>query len=477
MRSGPLIIILVMTTFLLSLGFGLMFLINSNTQRYKKQLVDNHIIISDLFARDITPNLTFSYKDGVKSVIKKLITIPSINYAEVRDEFDKIVADYTKPNVEKEIIPKLIEDDFLFIGDILHLKKSIFQDEIYTGYLYYQINTDQLESQINELLWSIFITMLIALFLAFILSIVIQKIITKPILNLNNIIRKVGVDKNYEIKIKREGFGEISDLFASFSNMISEIHSYDLQSKKSNIKLKLYTKELEESNEDLQNFAYVASHDLQEPLRKIVTFSSRLTDIDNEKLDDKSKKFLEIITKSSVRMQNLISDLLTFSRIKSNEKTYKKYDLNRIIQEVIDDLQLLIKKTNTIIKVDRLPKIEADVIQIRQVFQNIISNSIKYAKKNVTPIIHIKLIKQNRKSVEIHCIDNGIGFKNEYADKIFTIFQRLHGKNEYDGTGLGLAIVRKIIQRHGGEISAVSELGVGSSFIIKLPLKHLKSNI
>lgn len=467
-----LIIIMVLSVFIISLLIGGTYLIKTDEDRFKEELVEYHLTISDLFARDIASNLTFYYKEGIKNTVEKLRSIPSINYAEVYGETDTVVTSYTKMGRTKVDVPLFNTKSYIFVENMLHLRKTIIQDGVYTGYLYFQINMEAMKSHKNDLYKSMAITFLIILVLAVVLSILFQKIITKPILELKQITTDMAGSNQYDNKIEVKGYGEIRSLYKSFSMMISEINSYNAQTIEANNKLKKYTHELEDSNKELENFAYVASHDLQEPLRKILTFSSRIDELEKDDLNERFVKYLEIITRSSYRMQSLINDLLTFSRVKTDVKHIKKIDLNVVLKDVLDDLDLMINKFKAKILADKLPMIEGEEIQLRQVFQNIISNSIKYAKPGVSPEINIRILKNTNSLVEISFDDNGIGFKNDYAEKIFTIFQRLHGKNEYEGTGLGLAIVRKIVQRHNGSIYAKGELGKGATFILNLPKKQ-----
>lgn len=241
--------------------------------------------------------------------------------------------------------------------------------------------------------------------------------------------------------------------------------------------LKIHTKKLEVSNRELQDFASVAAHDLQEPLRKIQSFSDRLQTKARESLGDDAKDYLDRIMTSAQRMQTLIDDLLTYSRVTTKAEPFASVDLNAIITSVISDLEVRLEQSGGKIYLNDLPMLEADPTQMRQLFQNLISNALKFHRKEVPPLVKIAARAVQHPSFsggafEMRISDNGIGFDEKYLDRIFTIFQRLHGRFEYEGTGIGLAVVRKIVDRHGGHITATSRLGEGSTFIITLPAKQ-----
>lgn len=242
--------------------------------------------------------------------------------------------------------------------------------------------------------------------------------------------------------------------------------------------LKEANKELETSNAELQQYAFIASHDLQEPLRKIITFSQ----IVKERFDNNADagQYINRIIASSERMRTLINDLLSYSKLAVTPE-FVKIELNLIVQDTITDLELPIKETKANIEVEALPSIEIIPDQMRQVFQNILSNAIKFSKPNTLPQIKIWSDNTGEKSVEskplttadycrIYIKDNGIGFNEQYLDKIFTMFQRLHGRAEYEGTGIGLSIVKKIVEKHNGLVTAKSKEGEGTTFILVLPV-------
>lgn len=243
--------------------------------------------------------------------------------------------------------------------------------------------------------------------------------------------------------------------------------------------------ELNRSNADLEQFAYVSSHDLQEPLRKIRAFSDRLMRKHADSLNEDGKETLEKITYSAERMQTLINDLLDFSRlVNRKEISFQEVNLQETIGRVIGDLSVKIEEKKAKINVEKLPYIWGVSFQLNQLFLNLISNALKFAAQERDPVVsityslvkgaEIKGIEKIRRELDYHKIivsDNGIGFEEEYAEKIFVIFQRLHGRGHYEGTGVGLAICRRIMSNHNGFIFAESQLGEGATFILYFPTK------
>ena len=240
-----------------------------------------------------------------------------------------------------------------------------------------------------------------------------------------------------------------------------------------------YTKKLERSNRELVDFAYVASHDLQEPLRKIEAFGDRLVKKYISVLPEEGQMFVGRMQSAANRMRQLINDLLSYSRVTTAAAPMQTVALNDVLSGVLSDLQIRIEETGATIEVGELPKIEADPMQMRQLFQNLIGNAIKFRKKDVDPVVRITAefittqdLAVPGRAVTIKVADNGIGFEQQFKDQIFVIFQRLHSRNEYEGTGIGLATCRKIVERHQGLIDAIGIQGEGSTFLITLPLSQ-----
>nr|MBA3985657.1 PAS domain-containing protein [Flavobacteriales bacterium] len=278
---------------------------------------------------------------------------------------------------------------------------------------------------------------------------------------------------------------DVTERKAAEEKLITFAEELEDKVKERTAELKVSIEELKQSNMHLDQFAHIASHDLQEPLRKILTFSMRLQDKHKEGLSTQVKSYLNKIEGASGRMQTLIKDLLNYSRLLQLERLFAPTDLNEILKSILNDFELLIQEKKAEIKMDSLPSIEAIPLQMNQLFYNLISNALKYSREDVPPVITItsQILTEEQKQdypalnpfiayVKIIFKDNGIGFEQQYADKIFTIFQRLHDKETYIGTGIGLALSKKIIENHHGEIFADATLNEGAEFQVILPIKQ-----
>lgn len=263
--------------------------------------------------------------------------------------------------------------------------------------------------------------------------------------------------------------GEVKGAVIIFKNISDQIHARRA--------LERYTQELEEGQKNLEDFVCIASHDLKEPLRKISSFGELLTKRMGSKMEPNEKEYLSRMINASDRMEQLISHLLEFSEIGIKSLKPEEVNLKSLINEVNLYLETVIEKTQARIKVISnlkrfKPIIQADRNQMYQLFQNLISNSLKYHRPGVPPEINILIYPQDQNFLKVHIQDNGIGFEQSQAHKIFKPFERLHGKSEYEGTGMGLSICQKIVTRHGGKIDVTSQPGKGTTFTINLPVKQ-----
>ena len=305
----------------------------------------------------------------------------------------------------------------------------------------------------------------------------------KPVLNREEKVVSPNGDVRWVLSSKiplRDAAGKIAGL-VGIGRDITERRQAEELLRESEAKLRDFTVRLERSNRELQDFAYVASHDLQEPLRKIIVFGERLKQKNVDKFDPDSLNYLDRMQQAGTRMQNLINDLLSYSRVTSKAQGFAKVDLAQVAGGVVDDLEGRIETVHGRVEVGPLPVIEAEPLQMRQLLQNLIGNALKFRRPDVAPCVKVgaQIIAHaaapDKKLCQLTVSDNGIGFEEKHAERIFELFQRLHARHEYEGTGMGLAIVRKIAVHHGGDVVAKSKPGEGATFIVTLPVAQAQT--
>ncbi len=283
--------------------------------------------------------------------------------------------------------------------------------------------------------------------------------------------------KNHKLLQQEQSLKNINK---SLESEINERKASEEKVHELNHKLLQNIERLESANKELDRFAFMASHDLQEPLRKIITFSDRLSSKYTGKLDEEADMYINRIQSAAERMRALIKDILALSKIVADKDSFVETNLNTLVNDVISEMDMGIKEKEAKILLDKLPSLIINPVLMRSLFQNLISNSLKYSKKNTKPIIRISSEisfekNKNEKDVKekycrIYVTDNGIGFDQKDSEQIFSIFKRLHFNNEFEGTGIGLAICKKITEQHNGFISARSKVNEGSTFIVSLPV-------
>ncbi|MFQ5956632.1 MAG: ATP-binding protein [Candidatus Brocadiales bacterium] len=306
--------------------------------------------------------------------------------------------------------------------------------------------------------------------------------ISRPIRQLINAIERLSARlPDFMVKVDRRD--EIGRLINSFNAMAEglakEIGERKRQEeelrgevegrKKAQEKLKRTVADLERSNEELQQFAYVASHDLQEPLRMVASYTQLLGRRYKGKLDSDADDFINFAVDGANKMHRLIQDLLQYSRVSTKGKPFKPTDSSDVMEQAVENLQTAIEESGAVVTHDSLPSVMTDASQLSRVFQNLIGNAIKFHSDR-KPKAHVSAVDKG-KEWQFSVRDNGIGIDPQYFERIFAIFQRLHTKEEYSGTGIGLAVCKRIVGRHGGRIWVESELGKGSTFYFTLP-KH-----
>ena len=433
---------------------------------------------------------------GAHDVVSQLAVERSIRFAALYNTEGTEIARYQSERLgemkltpPEALGPRYTSDGFLDVVDEVKLK-----DEV-VGRIYLRITMDVLNSEIQRKITIVVAVFAFALLFAVLLSFVLQRFISQPILDLADVATQVSNDHDYSLRASKCGNDELGILCDGFNAMLSEIEQRDdeLRDHRDRLEetverrtrtLKSRTEELTRSNTELEQFAFIASHDLQEPLRKVQAFGDMLANQFREVLGDEGRDYLLRMQGAAKRMQGLINELLNYSRITTKAQPFEPVDLSDVARLVLSDLEARIQETGGRVDLGPLPTLEAEPTQMRQLLQNLIGNALKYRRKTVPPVVIVRsrvlepgdaaLLSHGEpvQFCEITVEDNGIGFEQKYVDRIFAPFERLHGRSEYEGTGMGLAICRKIVERHGGTITARSVPDQGSAFIVTIPLQQ-----
>ena len=479
------LILLILFVSFATLMISSAFFIYNDLKGFKENLLNNLTALARTVGANSRAAIYFEDKAKATEILSSLKEDSQIKYAAIYDSKGDIFVTYEGGELERSQ-PQIREDVFhIFKERELELKRPIFLKNKRIGDIHISADLRKYNTVIEKYLFMAGIILFSTFGIAIILSFILQKFLSKPIRTLAKTVKDISDKDDYSIRVNYEYQDEIGELYAGFNRMISKIEkrNKELTFKNGVLKkeieqrgraednLKFYSGELERSNQELKDFSTIASHDLQEPLRKIITFGDLLS-TQTPETNEKGKQYLDRMQNAAQRMKQFIDDLLEYSKIDKKTKSFEKTDLNKIFAESLENLEILISNTQTKISCNRLPSVEIDSLQFLQLFQNLIANAIKYKNPQVPPVIHVKARLIENGFWEISIKDNGIGFEMKYLDRIFKPFERLHGKSEYEGSGMGLTICQKIVHRHGGNISATSIYGEGSTFIITLPEKQ-----
>lgn len=417
-----------------------------------------------VIATHSTAALAFEDANAARETLSALDAAPRVISARIFDSGGKLFAQHQRGDVP-DTIPG-IRSGHRFRGNRLILARAIEHDGENLGTL---VMVYDLSGYYHAIWRKALISIVIAggaVSLSMLAAMRLQRRLTRPMNELVRTSREISRSKDYSLRVARSGDDEIGMLTDSFNEMLAAIEVRDAE-------LLDTQQELETSNQQLQQFAYVASHDLQEPLRKIQNFSSMITQDFAQDLPEDARDYLTRMNAAATRMRNLITDLLTYSRVASREPDVSDVDLDTVLQDILSDLEVRLEETGGTVRADPLPMVRADDFHMRQLFLNLIGNALKFHRPGVPPVVRISvqpgLSAQGRSGWRIRVEDNGIGFEQSYAERIFLPFQRLHRQNEYDGTGIGLAICRRIIDRYRWEIAVIGRPGNGAVFTITIP--------
>jgi signal transduction histidine kinase len=421
-----------------------------------------NVALSDHSFEGVETAMSFAKKDS------RLVYVALLKY-------DTLIAG-DRSEIKKEIFIKYPQDAHVDLdlksSDSLIVNSAKLNNNFMDGELIVVFSTKKIQqkvaSVINDLHKALYKISIFVMTIAVLLGLLLARMISKPILKLKAAVLQVA-EGNYHTLIAANSKNEIGELSVAFNTMSRKLNkqrtnllAYADEMKLLNIKAEAKNKELERKNVELEQFAYVASHDLQEPLRTTISFVQILKQQYFGKLDEKADKYISYVVQSSERMGILIKDLLDFSRIGKNQ-AMEEVDCNLVLRDVIADINKVIKDSNAEITAEYLPVISGYNTELKQLFQNLMLNAIKFRKKNIAPKVNIT-VQQKGDYWQFGFVDNGIGIEQQHNEKIFIIFQRLHTRSEYQGSGIGLSHCKKIVELHHGKIWVESAKGEGSTF-------------
>jgi signal transduction histidine kinase len=464
---------------------GLAFLLAGTVMVIAEYVSFRNILVSSttaqarIIANNSTASLTFNDPRAAAETLKALKASPNIECAAIYGKDGKIFADYCRAET-KGAPPALPANEGHFFADgHLHIFQGIVLDQETIGSLYIRSDLEKFYALLLQFGVTAAATLVIVFAITFLLLSRLQRVISAPISDLARSMQLVSQEKNYTIKANVHAEDEIGALAQGFNEMLEQIK---LREMKLNIEIAEHksaeealaekARDLVRSNAELEQFAYAASHDLQEPLRMVGSYVQLLERRYKGRLDSEADEFIAYAVEGATRMKRLINDLLAISLVGGGDREMKNLDMEGILTLVLAKRQETIKESAAIITHDPLPAIIANHTEMVRLFEHLLDNALKFHGQ-APPCIHIKAEKTGNDCL-FSVRDNGIGIEPAYFDKIFRLFQRLNSREEYPGTGIGLAECKKIVERHGGKIWLESEPGKGTTFYFTLPVERRK---
>lgn len=443
--------------------------------KFRESTVDYVSTIARIVADNGTAALAFYDKEDAEQILASLASETHIVSASFYDKTGKLFAKYNA-NDHDTYVPYIAgEPGYVFKASRLEGFEPVIKGDLFLGTLYIRSDLDEMNDRLVMYSFIMSIIVGVSIILTYFFSRSVQRDISLPILSLAETAKAVSERKDYSVRAIKSANDEIGLLTEAFNQMLEVIHYQSTELKEFNQQLEEKvsnrTRALESANKELEQFAYIAAHDLQEPLRTITNFVGLLTERYSTP-DNDSKLYVKFILTATKRMQNLIKDVLDFSRIGRNTR-FVTVDMNKILNQAIKELDHVIQENQAIITCQKLPVVRGYEVELIKLLENLISNAIKFHKPDIIPEVNISVQKKGKEYV--FCVkDNGIGIDEKHLLKLFVIFQRLHRSAEYPGTGIGLAICRKIVTLHGGRIWVKSIAGNGSSFYFSIPIITIK---
>jgi len=465
---------------------GLFILVSVHTRRHGA--VEDLKGLAGVTARNCEAAVDFGIHEDAEKTLAALGIRPSVVHAQILDADGNLFAEYRAPGGLAEGPIRLpYGADFAFGGGFLRVSMPIVAGQRELGVLLIKDDQSTLMLGVTRDLQILGGVMLGALMIALLLSNWLEKLISKPILALTEAARAVSQRQDYSVRVDALQGDEFGVLARSFNDMLAAIHvrDADLQveiAERRRVEQEVRrhrdhleelveqrTAELKRSNTELEEFAYVASHDLQEPLRKVRSFTELFAEKFGAQVDEEGRRYMAYIVDGAERMQGLIQDLLSYSRVGRAELNLAMEDIGLLLDDVVLQIEEVAVAAQARITHDALPTLPVNARQIGMLLQNLLTNAIKFRGED-PPAIHITAQRQEQDQMwRFSVSDNGIGINPDHFERIFQIFQRLHGRSEYPGTGIGLAICKRVVERHGGRLWIESVPDKGSTFIFTLP--------
>ncbi|HYF68422.1 MAG TPA: ATP-binding protein [Ohtaekwangia sp.] len=439
---------------------------------FRQTAVQNISVQAKIIASNSTAALAFESREEGHTILSALKADRHIIAAALYDKEGALFSKYQEQDAGNELPKDVKQRGHKFEDAYLIFFEPVVENNHVLGTLYLKSDMDALYDRLIRYAVIAAILIAMSLVVAYLLSMRLQKSISQPVLALAETAKAVSQRKDYTVRATKYNEDEIGLLTEAFNQMLSEIELQNIQIQRFNQELestiRQRTDDLQTANKELESFSYSVSHDLRAPLRSINGFARILLEDYGETLDPEGIRSLHTIIRNGERMGQLIDDLLAFSRLGKQQVTKVLLDSESIVKNVIEELNGQYGDQSEI-HVKSLPDIYGDSSMLKQVFQNLISNALKYSMKKEKPVIEIGGYTESFINT-YYVKDNGAGFKMQYYDKLFGVFQRLHNTSEFEGTGVGLALVHRIITRHGGKIWAEAEENKGATFYFSLPL-------
>ena len=463
---------------------------------FRSDMIRDLSILAEVIGTNSSAALIFNDEKAARETLVALKAEPHIISAHILTKDGKVFVRYSGDDTDKDPSspeskgdervnsPDIKEKGHHFRGDSLSVSRQIVFDGDVIGAVYLESDLEEMYSSLKRDAGIVFFILLVSSLVAYLVSSRLQRMISDPIFHLVEIMKLVSNGKKYSIRAEKQSNDELGVLNDGLNEMLGQIQNRDqelesqhqlleeqvVELQQADKELKRHAVELVQSNQELQQFAYIASHDLQEPLRMVASYTQLLARRYKGRLDSDADEFIAFAVDGATRMQELINGLLSYSRVGTRGRDFEPVDCEAVFDRTLANLKKSVEDSGANVTHDPLPTLIADDMQLGQMFQNLISNSIKF-RSDKAPRIHVSAA-QNGDEWIFSVRDNGIGVDPEGTERIFVMFQRLHNRSEYPGTGIGLAICKKIAERHGGRIWIESDSGKGSTFWFTIPQRR-----